>query len=140
MLKKVQTSIITNKPSRQDYFKSRYQNKQDWYKQYYLNRKKINKNAEKNKQSNYIKADNFTTTLKDLAENGINNVIELMKLREETDELINDYWLKAKRKENHLNKTPWTKYSDKDQEDYLKQIAREKLRESKRLNTLVLFR
>lgn len=69
----------------------------------------------------------FDWTLKDLAEVGVHNISEVMRLRELADILISDYWATAK-KEQWKGKL-WNSLDSKKQQQLVKFWAREKVRE-----------
>jgi hypothetical protein len=69
----------------------------------------------------------FDWTLKDLAEVGVHNISEVMRLRELAEILISDYWKTAK-KEEWKGKL-WNSLDSKKQQQLIKFWAREKIRE-----------
>jgi len=74
----------------------------------------------------------FNWTLKDLAEVGVHNISEVMRLRELADILISDYWATAK-KEEWKGKL-WNSLDSKKQQQLIKFWAREKIREEMAIN------
>lgn len=74
----------------------------------------------------------FDWTLKDLAEVGVHNISEVMRLRELADILISDYWKTAK-KEQWKGKL-WNSLDSKKQGQLIKFWARELVREEMAIN------
>jgi len=74
----------------------------------------------------------FDWTLKDLAEVGVHNISEVMRLRELADILISDYWTTAK-KEEWKGKL-WNSLDSKKQQQLIKFWAKEKVREEMAIN------
>jgi len=74
----------------------------------------------------------FDWTLKDLAEVGVHNISEVMRLRELAEILITDYWKTAK-KEEWKGKL-WNSLDSKKQQQLIKFWAREKVREEMAIN------
>ena len=74
----------------------------------------------------------FDWTLKDLAEVGVHNISEVMRLRELADILISDYWKTAK-KEQWKGKL-WNSLDSKKQQQLIKFWARELVREEMAIN------
>lgn len=74
---------------------------------------------------------NFIWTFKDLNEIGFSDIIQIMKIREEAENLINDYWETAK---NEVKKgKSWNNLSQEQQDRLIKYWAQEKARKEQKL-------
>jgi Na+-transporting NADH:ubiquinone oxidoreductase subunit NqrF len=132
-------SLLSKKRDRKEYSKQRYQAKKQEYHQWYLQRKAQKKQQEREQQSKYYEAEaikilmslkeytelnsvkhkiwlDFIWTFKELNKIGISNIIEVMRIRELAENLINDYWTTAK---NEIKKGKSWNSLDQDQKDRL---------------------
>lgn len=128
-----------NAPKKREQRKIRYQ--QDKQKQKKELAKKVNKYSQvenykvlitfkeytllnKDKQEKWF---DFSRTLKDLADNGVHNTSELMRLSELAHILITDYRETAKREE--FKGKRWPSLTEKKKQEFIKFWAREKVRQ-----------
>jgi len=133
-------SKLSKKRDRKEYSKQRYQAKKQEYRQWYLRRKAQKEQQQNEQQSKYYGAEsikllmslkeytelnqdkrklwlNFMWTFKDLNKLGTpHDIIQVMKLREDAENLINDYWTTAK---NEIKKGKSWNSLDQEQKDRL---------------------
>ena len=132
-------SLLSKKRDRKEYSKQRYQAKKDWYNQWYQQRKNQQEQQEKEQTSKYSQASaykvlislkeytelnstkrkiwlDFIWTFKELNQIDISNIIEVMRIRELAENLINDYWTTAK---NEIKKGKSWNSLDQEQKDRL---------------------
>lgn len=75
----------------------------------------------------------FIWTLKDLNQIGVSNIIEVMRIRELAENLINDYWTTAK---NEIRKGKnWNTLSEEQKSKLIRYWGQEKVRKENRLLT-----
>ena len=135
------------KKDRQEYDRQRYQNKKEWYANWYRQRKQTKNQAQAEAQNNYSQAQdykilmslkeytelnkikkqnwlNFIWTFKDLNECGFHDIVQIMKIREEADKLIKDYWETAK---NEVKRGKyWNDLSLSEQQKHIQYWGRQK--------------
>lgn len=70
---------------------------------------------------------NFIWTFKDLNKSGFHDIIQIMKIREEAENLINDYWNTAKSELKNRSKS-WNSLTEEQQARLVKYWGQEKAR------------
>ena len=146
-------SKLSKKRDRKEYSKQRYQAKKQEYREWYLQRKVQEKQQQSEQLSKYYKAKaikilmslkeytelnqqkrklwlNFNWTLKDCTEDiqeSLGNIEAIMKLREEADKLINDYWETAKNEQKQKGKS-WNSLDQEQKQRLIKYWGYEKVR------------
>ena len=77
---------------------------------------------------------NFIWTFKDLNETGFHDLIQIMKIREEAENLVNDYWTTAKSELKQSSRS-WNSLTDQQQDRLIRYWGQEKARWGKTLTT-----
>lgn len=155
--------IQPNKRNRQEYSAQRYQLKKQEYHNWYLKRKQLKKAekekqaqllqernkryygaesikvllslkeyTELNKDTRKLWID-FNKTFKDLNHIGINNIVEIMRLQELVDILINDYWKTAKQIKTD-NIRHWNLLTTEEQNKLIRYWAKRKAQQEQSFN------
>jgi hypothetical protein len=145
-----QKSKKSRKQINQEYYQKNKERRNNQEKERYKQKRELNQQQEKEQSSKYYEAESikilmslkeytelnpekrkrwsdFIWTFKELNKVGVSNIVEVMRLRELAENLINDYWVTAK-SEKKLRSKSWNSLDQGQQQRLIRYWGYEKAR------------